>query len=202
MTDHAHASTATNNVYDAAKAIANVLRRLDKTKQSLAMRFVSEELGLPATLHVAAPPSTSHEPHSILPSSPAPTAQHSTNFEAFYRQKKPESDLQFAAIVAYFYRFEVPEAQRLDSIDADVLMKEARAIKDRKRPASPQQTLVNAKNAGYLEAVGNGNYKLTAVGENLVAVTLGEGEAVKKPGKHKPKRGNRPRVKKVTKVKG
>jgi hypothetical protein len=33
-------------------------------------------------------------------------------------------------------------------------------------------TLTNAKNAGYLDAVGNGKFKLSSVGENLVAITL------------------------------
>ena len=39
-------------------------------------------------------------------------------------------------------------------------------------------TLTNAKNAGYLDAAGNGKFKLSSVGENLVAITLpGNGTA-------------------------
>jgi hypothetical protein len=37
-------------------------------------------------------------------------------------------------------------------------------------------TLVNAKDAGYLEALGDGNYRLNPVGYNLIAHVLGRGE--------------------------
>lgn len=33
-------------------------------------------------------------------------------------------------------------------------------------------TLTNAKNAGYLDGAGAGKFKLSSVGENLVAITL------------------------------
>ena len=53
-------------------------------------------------------------------------------------------------------------------------------------------TLTNAKNAGYLDAAGSGKFKLSTVGENLVAITLPDREeaesrkAFKKSAKKKP----------------
>jgi len=85
--------------------------------------------------------------------------------------KAPKSDQQFTAVVAYFYQFEAKPAERKDAIDADV-MKEAARLAGRAQVARWNMTLTNAKNAGYLDAAGNGKFKLSSVGENLVAITL------------------------------
>jgi hypothetical protein len=49
-------------------------------------------------------------------------------------------------------------------------------------------TLSNAKNAGYLNALGGGQYRLNAVGHNLVAHKLSGGEAGEAKRVHKPAR--------------
>ena len=43
------------------------------------------------------------------------------------------------------------------------------------QPKRPQMTLFNAKNQGYLDAAGDGKFKINSVGENLVTMTLGGG---------------------------
>lgn len=85
--------------------------------------------------------------------------------------KAPKSDQQFAAVVAYFYQFEAPSNQRKEAIDVET-MKNAARLAARKQPPNWRFTLANAKNAGYLDSAGNGNYKLSSVGENLVAINL------------------------------
>jgi hypothetical protein len=50
-----------------------------------------------------------------------------------------------------------------------------------KLPADASFTLVNAKNAGYLDSIGGGQYKLNPVGYNLVAHRMGSDEKKKKP---------------------
>jgi hypothetical protein len=52
-------------------------------------------------------------------------------------------------------------------------------------------TLTNAKNAGYLDSAGSGKFKLSSVGENLVAITL--------PGDGGPGRGQNNGAKKKSK---
>jgi hypothetical protein len=80
--------------------------------------------------------------------------------------------VQFATAVAYYYRFEVPEAQQKSAITAEDLQDAARKV-DRDRLTKPSQTLVNAYNQGLLDKAGErGAYSLNTVGENLVAMTL------------------------------
>jgi hypothetical protein len=155
--------------FDAAKEIVESLQGLDKTSQSLAMRFAAETLGLQQT-------STSHLPAVTAPivpaGSPTPVGiPHSTDIKQFTAAKAPKSDQQFAAVVAYFYRFEAPETQRRDSIDADFLLEATRQA-GWKRPSNAGFTLNNAKNAGYLDVVTTGKYRINSVGENLVAMAL------------------------------
>lgn len=155
--------------FDAAKKIVESLQGLDKTSQALAMRFAAETLGLQL-----AP--TSHTQVATVPPTPlgalTPSGTpHSMDIKQFTAAKAPKSDQQFAAVVAYFYRFEAPEAQRRESIDADVLLEAAR-LAGRKRPSNALFTLNNAKNSGYLDVATAGKYRINSVGENLVAMAL------------------------------
>jgi hypothetical protein len=89
----------------------------------------------------------------------------------FTAAKAPKTDQQFAAVVAYFYRFEAPPDQRRETIGADTLVEAAR-LAGRRRPAKAYFTLNNAKNAGYLDSAGTGQFQINSVGENLVAMAL------------------------------
>jgi len=161
---------ADTEVFDAAKAIFETLRGLDKQDQARAIRFASEALGLSTPTHTQ--PSVASSQTATTTTPPSSDSQvHSTNIKQFTAAKAPKSDQQFAAVVAYFYRFEAPQAERKETIDAKTLQEAAR-LAGRRRPPRPQATLVNAKNAGYLDLVGRGKFKINAVGENLVAMTL------------------------------
>lgn len=175
--------------FDAAKIIVETLQGLDKTSQALAMRFAAETLGLqslPNTQSHATPITPASTPTSLPSGSGTP---HSTDIKQFTTAKAPKSDQQFAAVVAYFYRFEASEAQRRDTIDADSLLEAAR-LAGRKRPSNPRFTLNNAKNAGYLDAATTGKYRINSVGENLVAMALpgngSESTPARSTGKKKP----------------
>lgn len=69
-------------------------------------------------------------------------------------------------------------------------MKEAARLAGRPQVERWGMTLTNAKNAGYLNAVGPGEFKLSPVGENLVAISLPGGVPTRKlpkaNGKKKP----------------
>jgi len=157
--------------FDAAKVIVETLKGMDKTSQALAMRFAAETLGLQAT-SVSHPPVTTVIPASTSAAPPSSGGvPHSMDIKQFTAAKAPKSDQQFAAVVAYFYRFEAPEAQRKDTVDADSLLEAAR-LAGRKRPSNPRFTLNNAKNAGYLDVATTGKYRINSVGENLVAMAL------------------------------
>lgn len=174
------------NVFDAAKSIVEALKGLDKPSQTLAIRFASESLGLSGVaMHV--PPALGAPSQMSQPE--VRGATHSTDIKQFTAAKAPKSDQQFAAVAAYFYRFEAPESARKDTIDVDTL-KEAARLAGRRQAKNWAFTLNNAKNSGYLDSVGSGQFRINAVGENLVAIAL-PGDDSGTP----PKRSSKQKVK-------
>ena len=71
-------------------------------------------------------------------------------------------------------------------------MKDAARLVKRTQPRQWIMTLNNARNAGYLDSAGNGKFKLSSVGENLVAITLpsngGAAQSKSNTSKKKPKK--------------
>lgn len=165
----------TKTPLDAAQRIVSELAGMTPEHQLLALKFSMETLGLrlptsssPVATPLALPPQQ-------IPQKATASADHSTDIRSFTAMKSPKSDQQFTAVVAYFYQFESRPEDRKDLIDADI-MKEAARLAGRPQVARWNMTLTNAKNAGYLDAAGSGKFKLSSVGENLVAITLpGEG---------------------------
>jgi len=163
--------SGTKTPLDAAQTIVAELTGMTSEHQSLALKFAIETLGLqlPAALSpVVAPPGYPSQP---TPPHAAANVDHSMNIRSFTEMKAPKSDQQFTAVVAYFYQFESKPDERKDAIDADI-MKEAARLAGRPQVARWNMTLTNAKNAGYLDAAGGGKFRLSSVGENLVAITL------------------------------
>lgn len=82
-------------------------------------------------------------------------------------EKKPHSATEMACLVAYYLQELSPKNDRKQKIsvqDVDKYFKQANF----KLPKRLDQLLVNAKASGYFESAGRGEYKLNAVGYNLV----------------------------------
>jgi hypothetical protein len=162
------------NDFDVAKAVCEQLQHLDKERQHRIIRWVAESLGIPLPAeNISAARSAAEGDIAARVSSGATNAP-ATDIRTFVEKKRPKSDVQFAAVVAYYYRFEAPVDQRQESISAKVLQDAAR-LADRSRLKKPNLTLItlnNAKNLGYLDSAGRGTFKINTVGENLVAMTL------------------------------
>ena len=82
-------------------------------------------------------------------------------------KKKPRSAIEMAALVTYYLANLAPEKDRKDRIttkDIETYFK----IADFPLPTKTEFTLPNTKAAGYLDAVGRGQYKLNAVGHNQI----------------------------------
>jgi hypothetical protein len=94
-------------------------------------------------------------------------------------QKKPNSASEMAALVAYYLANLAPASDRKDRINTK-LIETYFKIAEFPLPTKTQFTLPNAKGAGYLDAVGNGEYKLNAVGHNLVVHSLPRGADTKR----------------------
>ena len=157
------------SLFDAAKAIVEALKGLDKPSQTLAIRFASESLGLSGVAMQTSPAIRASSSQISRPELLGAT--HSTDIKQFTAAKAPKSDQQFAAVAAYFYRFEASESDRKDTVDANTL-KEAARLAGRRQAKNWSFTLTNAKNAGYLDSAGSGQYRINSVGENLVAIAL------------------------------
>lgn len=155
------------NDFDAAKAVTEQLKGMDKERQEKILRWVSESLGLerPQLKTDQEKKNSSQDNASQI------NTQGHTNIKSFIETKRPRSDVQFATAVAYFYKFEAKNGQKREAIDTSTLQDAARLV-GRNRFNSPKNTLNNAKKQGYLDAADRGAFKINTVGENLVAMTL------------------------------
>jgi hypothetical protein len=160
----------------AAKKIKAILSGREKPEQERIVRWVSESLGI-GVLGSGTSPQAQHAPpaqastSSHVQAHPGLGSGRPKDIKVFVEEKQPKSDMQFAAVVAYFHRFEVPQANQKEAITSEDLQDAAR-LSGRSRFRSPTVPLNNAVNQGYLDRAGRGTYRVSAVGENLVAMTL------------------------------
>lgn len=166
-------ATDTKSEFDSAKSIADTLRPYDKNKQEQILRWVAESMGLSTTTQqqrqLSIPP-LDPKPGREVGSAGSPGTAN-LDIRSFVAEKQPKSDNQFAAVVAYFYRFVAPEPERKNNITAEILQ-DATRLADRNRFPRPDATLNNATTQGYLDRSGRGEFTINTVGENLVAMTL------------------------------
>lgn len=109
----------------------------------------------------------------------------SIDIRSFFNSKQPATDVEAAAVAAYFYKYVAPEHDRRQSVNATVLQ-EAFRMARRPLPKVVRYTLQNARNAGYLDTTGeSGEFRLNAVGYNLVEHALGQSK--------EPSQGLKPR---------
>lgn len=177
--------------FEVAKAVADQLKSLERDRQVRVLRWVSESLGI-TPIPTPRPEVPADERAPSIDSRIGAPSGHS-NIKSFIDAKDPKSDNQFATAVAYFYRFEAPANERLETISPEKLQEAAR-LAGRKRLSQPGKTLRNAKDMGYLDNAARGEYKINSVGENLVAMTLpgqGSGGGGKKPKKKIAKKKKR-----------
>lgn len=182
----------------AAEEIKVILQGRDATEQERILRWVAESLGLKAVTAPKVTPLSLTEPaaaaeqraeaREALPQQAAPGG--SVDIKAFVGEKQPKSDMQFAAVVAYFHHFVAPD--RREVVTKDDLQTAAR-LSNRERFRNPKQPLDNAVTNGYLDRVGRGEFRLNAVGENLVAMTLPGGNASSEAGGSRRKRRPSPK---------
>lgn len=158
--------------FDVAKSVSELLEKLDRGRQELVLRWVRESLRLDSVPSPGAPSlGVPIETYIGVGNHPDGRGTPAVDLRSFVEQKRPKSDIQFSAVVAYYYRFVGPASERREVIDASVLQ-EAFRLAGRTRPPAPYMTLTNTKNQGYLDKQGRGEFRINTVGENLVAMTL------------------------------
>jgi hypothetical protein len=154
----------------AVRTIAEALAGFDANEQERILRWVRERVGL-----TVAPGPSMLPTGSVVTLSPTPVPVTTVNdLKSFVLTKKPKSDVQFAATVAYYYRFVAPSDQRKDEVTSTDLQEACRLV-GRARFTVPGQTLRNAHNLGFLnKGSAAGSFAINSVGENLVDVALPE----------------------------
>jgi hypothetical protein len=189
---------------EAVRIVTTALGGFSPEEQERIIRWAREKLGLAATPRdlpdTRAPqvPGSAVPPRSVEPTDATLPPASLKDLKTFVSGKSPKSDVQFAATVAYFYRFEAPPEQRRNEIDADILQDACR-LAARQRLKRPGMTLTNAKNQGLLDKGSEtGKYAINTVGENLVVMTLpSRSDGAAKAGKSKkPKKSKKPTRKK------
>jgi hypothetical protein len=108
--------------------------------------------------------------------------------------KLPKSANEMAALVAFYVSELAPVGERRKEIGKADIERHFKTAGFR-LPADASFTLVNAKNAGYLDSAGAGQYSLNPVGYNLVVHRMGNrDEDAKKTGTAGRRRPNARRV--------
>jgi hypothetical protein len=180
------AESEIRNELKAFETITNILGPLDKTVQQRVLQYAMQHLGLQVE---QADQSLTTLPGSRRAQVEQSLQQQVVDIRSLRDQKQPSSDMEMAAIVAYYLSELAPEGNRKDVIgneDIKTYFKQA----GHPLPKGPQFTLPNARSAGYFESAGHGKYKLNPVGHNLVAHGLprAKGESPSRPTRRKAKR--------------
>ena len=126
---------------EAVRVVTEALSGFSPEEQERIIRWARERLGLASTRHIApdmpAQPAAPPRPQECAVITPPPTS--AKDLKTFVALKNPKSDIQFAATVAYFYRFEAPPEQRKKEIDATILQDACR-LAGRQRFKHPAMT--------------------------------------------------------------
>lgn len=188
-----------DNEVEAIRTILTALEPLSPDVQSSVVNYVLGRLGVQlANSHrptdaMPAPRNEAVEPVKAATSAMPPVGHESVHIKDFKEEKKPRSATEMTAIVAYYLENLAEEKERkseIKSSDLETYFK----IAEFPLPKEMQFTLPNAKKAGYMDAVGNGEYRLNAVGHNLVVHSMpktGSSSAPKRR-KAKPKSAGKP----------
>jgi hypothetical protein len=175
---------------EAVRIIVATLEGFGEEDQERILRWAREKLGL-LTSVVQHHPTTA--PKATL-ASPEESANKTKIFDigTFVKSKNPANDVQFAATVAYYFRFEAPENEQKENIDGTDLQEACRKA-NRTRLNDPATTLNNAYKLGLLDkGAERGKYSINSVGENLVAMTLPQQSTTSShPKKQKNKKVNK-----------
>lgn len=194
MSKEGESSTKKLDDYDAVRTIVDTLQGFTNEDQERILRWAKEKVGLNAQI----PPSISSSPVAPVVAT-MPTSHVPKTIKAFVDEKNPQSDVQLATAIAYFYRFEAPPEQRKEQIDATLLRDACRLAGRPGKLTQPLKTLSNAHAGGLLDRGSErGTFVINSVGENLVGMILpsssaGQAQSPRKAGARGKKKAKKRR---------
>jgi hypothetical protein len=188
----ASASGEGEGEFKAMHAIVTVLKPLTEEERRRVLEYVLGRFGALPIESVIPSRGTAVVSASSGSGTPLPGVSSGAihDIRSLKEAKSPKSAIEMATLVAFYVSEVAPADERKNAIaKADI----ERYFKNAgfKLPADASFTLVNAKNAGYLDNAGGGQYRLNPVGYNLVTHRLGATE--KKEPRHR-------RTKKVKRI--
>jgi hypothetical protein len=169
---------------EAIDEIINALAGLSESARRTAIRAASEHLNVQVNSESVS--ATIEDMPSVL-EQPRLSQTRSVDIRTFKEEKQPSSAMEMAATVAYYLSELAPLPERKSEVQVEDMLKYFKQASF-PLPKSPQFLLVNAKNAGYFDSIGGGNYKLNTVGYNLVAHNLPRDHVLKSGGRVSKKR--------------
>jgi hypothetical protein len=150
----------------AIKTLLTALEPLKPNVRQSVLDYVMKRLGI--TAQEAASRS---ESQTLPPGEPLKQQKAPLHIKDLVLEKKPRNAVEMATLVAYYLSHRAAEGERKGTINTKDLETYFK-IADFKLPTKPRFTLPNAKTAGYLDAAGDGEYKLNPVGYNLVVHSM------------------------------
>jgi hypothetical protein len=172
---------------EAIRTVSSALQPLDDFGKQRVIDYVLKRFGL-TTGQLIPPiqaPSIRKSAQDFL--AETSLSEKITHIRQLKELKKPKTAIEMAALVAYFLSDLAPHNERKSAVttkDMETYFK----IANYRLPTALQQLLGNAKNAGYFDLVRTGEYKLNAVGYNLVVHNLPRGESDKSTGAKRSQR--------------
>jgi hypothetical protein len=158
--------------------VVSALEPLDDAARLTAIRAACEHLNIsmpnqaPASTQDLASGAEAQSPQTMTAIAlPATIISHAIDIRSFKEQKNPSNANEMACVLAYYLQHLAPADERKSEIsasDVDKYFVQANFP----LPKRSDQSLVNAKAAGYFDSAARGTYRLNAVGHNLVAHSL------------------------------
>jgi hypothetical protein len=171
---------------DALRSVLAALEPLSTEARASVLDYVVRRLQIELT-SVTSPPGQDLGNSQLGSQGQAKPQVAIAHIKTFKEQKNPTSANEMAALVAFFLSELSHERKKtINAKDIETYFK----IGEFPLPGRVTMTLPNAKAAGYFDATGDGEYRLNAVGHNLVVHSLprGSGAAAPKKAKARKKR--------------
>ncbi len=173
---------AVDHEIDAIRAVLAALGPLSEKARKSVLEYVARRLDLSGIHAVEAP-----GPTAVSSAPSAVAGGGAPHIKDFKEQKMPRSANEMAAVVAYYLANLAPEGQRKETVNQKDVETQFK-IASFPLPQQVRVTLQNARNAGYFDSLGDGEYRLNAVGHNLVVHAMPRGAAKEAQGVKRSRR--------------
>jgi len=163
-------TTEKKTLGQAIDEIVAALSALDEKARGTAIAAACAHLGLdrPVAQQPRLTTGPAMGPHA---ETPGPKPSRAVDTRSIKEEKRPDTAMEMACLVAYYLQEQAPADERKDVVTIDDMKKYFKQAHF-PFPKRIEQLLVGAKHAGYFDPAERGKYRLNAVGYNLAAHSL------------------------------